>query len=90
MNERLQRVSRHDHRLDTAIAMLDRHGVIAGPRPPECFNVIAPLPQYFLDDEQLAQKKRRDQQRLYAMVQFAAETGDRKEFLNRYFLGDEV
>ena len=90
MNDRLQRVSRHDHRLATAIAMLDRHGVIAGPRPPECFDIIAPLPADFSDDDQLAEKKRRDQQRLYAMVQFAAETGDRKEFLNRYFLGGDT
>ncbi len=89
MNERLQRVSRHDHRLATAIAMLDRRGVIAGPRPPECFDVIAPLTTDFSDDNHLAEKKRRDQQRLYAMVQFAAETGDRKEFLNRYFLGGD-
>lgn len=86
MNDRLQKVSRHDHRLATAIAMLDRHGVVAGPRPPECFDVVGPLPEYFRDESRLAEKKRRDQQRLYAMVQLAAETGDRKEFLNRYFL----
>ncbi|MCP4889624.1 MAG: ATP-dependent DNA helicase RecQ [Planctomycetaceae bacterium] len=86
MNDQLQRVSRHDHRLATAIAMLDRVGVIAGPRPPECYQVNAPLPSRFKDDEQLAEKKRRDQQRLYAMVEYAAEAGDRKEFLNRYFL----
>ena len=90
VNEQLQKRSRHDHRLGTAIAMLDRHGVIAGPRAPECFDVIAPLSDSLRDDEQLAQKKLRDQQRLYAMVQFASETGDRKEFLNRYFLGDEI
>ena len=88
MNERLQRVSRHDHRLATSIAMLDRNGVIAGPYQPECFEVCQPLPPLFLDDEYLAEKKRRDQQRLYAMVQFASETGDRKAFLNRYFLGE--
>ena len=89
LNEKLQRRSRHDHRLATAIAILDRYGVIAGPRPPECFEVLAGLPDDLQDDERLAAKKRRDQQRLYAMVQFAAEVGDRKEFLNRYFLGDE-
>ena len=63
MNERLQRVSRHDHRLATSIAMLDRHGVIAGPYAPECFELCQPLPPQFLDDEHLAEKKRRDQQR---------------------------
>lgn len=89
MNDRLQKVSRHDHRLDTAIAMLDRYGVIAGPRPPECFDLLAALPNQFTDDDFLSEKKRRDQQRLYAMVQLAAETGDRKLFLNQYFLGSQ-
>lgn len=90
MNDRLQRVSRHDHRLATAIAMLDRHGVIGGPHPPNCFEIQKSLPDDFLDDEFLSEKKQRDQQRLYGMVQFANESGDRKEFLNRYFLGDSV
>lgn len=86
MNDRLQRISRHDHRLATGLAMLDRHGVIAGPHPPGCFKVLGRLPAQLQDDDFLAEKKRRDQQRLYAMVQFAAETDDRVEFLNRYFL----
>lgn len=87
MNERLQKVSRHDHRLATAISMLDRQGVIAGPREPECFDVLADLAPLFSDETQLAEKKRRDQERLYAMVQYAAHEGDRKQFLNDYFLG---
>lgn len=86
MNEQLQRRSKHDHRIATAISILDRHGVIAGPRPPGCFEIRSPLPPRLQNDEQLAEKKRRDQQRLYAMVELAAEAGDRKEFLNRYFL----
>ena len=86
LNDRLQRVSRHDHRLDTAIAMLDRHGVIAGKQPPDCFRLCKPLPEFFRDNRSLSEKKRRDLERLYAMVRFAAETGDRKAFLNRYFL----
>ncbi len=89
MNDRLQRVSRHDHRLVTAIGMLDRHGVIAGSRPPDCFRIRGPLPSQLTDNDFLIEKKRRDQHRLYAMVQLAAETGDRKQFLNRYFLGDD-
>ena len=72
LNERLQRRSRHDQRLSTAIAILDRWGVIAGPRPPECFDVIGPLPDELQNDQRLSDKKRRDQQRLYAMVQFGS------------------
>ncbi|MEL6105404.1 MAG: RecQ family ATP-dependent DNA helicase [Planctomycetota bacterium] len=89
MNGELQRRSKHDHRLATAIAILDRHGTIGGPRPPECFDVLQPLPESLQEEERLAEKKRRDQQRLYAMVQLAAETGDRKAFLNDYFLAGE-
>lgn len=85
MNGQLQRRSKHDHRIATAISILDRHGVVAGPRPPECFDVRTALPARLQDNDQLAEKKRRDQQRLYAMVRLAAEQGDRKEFLNRYF-----
>ncbi|MFG0260806.1 MAG: helicase-related protein, partial [Novipirellula sp. JB048] len=87
LNDRLQRLSRHDHRIVTALAMLDRAGVIRGPHPPECFDVQTPLPESFRDGELLAEKKRRDQQRLYAMVQLAAEPGDRKAFLQQYFEG---
>ncbi|GAA4471601.1 RecQ family ATP-dependent DNA helicase [Novipirellula rosea] len=88
MNERLQRVSRHDHRIATAFAMLDRAGVIAGPHPPHCFEVLRPIPEHFRNQEALAEKKRRDQQRLYAMVQLAGEENDRKAFLQHYFEGN--
>ncbi|TWU45663.1 ATP-dependent DNA helicase RecQ [Novipirellula aureliae] len=84
---RLQRLSRHDHRLATAMAILDRLDVVAGPQPPECFEVTGALPNQLKSDEVLSEKKRRDQQRLYAMVQFAAASGDRKAFLARYFEG---
>ncbi|KAA5540018.1 ATP-dependent DNA helicase RecQ [Roseiconus nitratireducens] len=86
VNGQLQRRSKHDHRLATALGMLDRYGVVAGPRPPDCFHVIDDLPVALQDEAILSTKKLRDQQRLYAMVQLAAETGDRKEFLNQYFM----
>jgi len=87
LNQQLQRVSPHDHRLETAIAMLDRHGVIAGPRTPECFHLISELDPNVFDKDLLSEKLRRDQQRLYAMVQFARTSPDaRQSFLNDYFL----
>ncbi len=88
LNRKLQRVSPHDHRLETAIAMLDRHHVIAGPRPPECFQLIAEsLPEHF-HDESLQEKTRRDQKRLYAMVEFAKTPHEmRQTYLNEYFMG---
>ncbi|KLU03828.1 ATP-dependent DNA helicase RecQ [Rhodopirellula islandica] len=89
LRNELQRVSPHDHRVDTALAMLDRHGVVAGPREPECFQLIGPLPEQFRNNSWLSEKRQRDQKRLYAMVQFAATPSDeRQAFLNRYFLED--
>ena len=85
MNETLQRVSRHDHRLQTAIAMLDRRAIIAGPQPPDCFELLSHVDGAVQDTWSLDEKKRRDQQRLLAMVQFARHDGDRKGFLNDYF-----
>ncbi len=91
LNQQLQRVSPHDHRLETAIAMLDRHGIVAGPRPPECFRLVSELPPDVFSDEVLSEKLRRDQQRLYAMVEFArTPIEQRQAFLNHYFLGNPV
>ena len=86
MNERLQRVSRHDHRLDTVLAMFDRYGVTAGKSPPRCFEVLSELPAAFTDPELLQSKRLADQKRLYAMVQLAAARQDPKAFLHDYFL----
>ncbi len=87
MNERIQRVSRHDHRLATVMAMFDRYGVVAGPRAPECFEVLTKLPDYFCDSEALKLKKTLDQKRLYAMVQYKMAQ-DRKTFLHDYFMNE--
>ncbi len=91
MNDRLQKVSRHDHRLQTAIAMLDRHGVTMGPRPPECFALrddeaeVETLIESHFSDRLLSDKKQRDQRRLLSLVELARCTEDRKQFLETYF-----
>ena len=85
INQRLQRRSKHDHRLATAIAMLHRHDVLRDDRPPGCFEVHGDLPAALQDAERLETKKRRDQERLYAMVQLAAVPDDRQRFLRSYF-----
>ncbi|MEO1616015.1 MAG: RecQ family ATP-dependent DNA helicase [Planctomycetota bacterium] len=86
MNQQLQKRSKHDQRLSTAIAILERYGVVADPRPPGCFELVKKLPTELRDADRLDEKKRRDQQRLYAMVQLAGQE-DRKQFLNDYFAG---
>lgn len=81
---------RHDRRLDTALAMLERFGTLASDsdwREDDHPNirVVADLPPELLDEDRSAQKLQRDQQKLYALVQYAKHDGDRKAYLNEYF-----
>ncbi len=87
--ERLQRVSRHDHRLETVLALFDRHHVIAGHQPPECFEVLGPIPEILLDEQRIAAKLQADQKRLYALIEFAeTPPEERQGFLREYFQFD--
>ncbi len=85
VGDQLVQKSRHDHRLETALAMLDRHGVIADSQPPGCFDVIGPLPDSLSDDQRLAEKLVRDQRKLYSLVQYVQQADDRKRFILDYF-----
>ncbi len=69
-----------DARLDTALAMLERYGVID-----ESLQILSPLPDDLQDPQRLDAKLKRDQMKLYAMVQYARHEDDRKAFLNDYF-----
>ena len=88
LNKQLQCKSKYDHRLDTALAILDRHGVVRGPRPPECWDVVSELPESFKDSDGLSQKRLRDQKKLYSLVQYVkhVEKDDQPmDFINDYF-----
>ena len=85
LGEQLVAQSRHDHRLDTALSILDRHRVIADNQPPGCYDVIGELPPHLTDDEALAEKRMRDQKKLYALVQYVNCEDDRKAFIHAYF-----
>jgi ATP-dependent DNA helicase RecQ len=85
LGEQLVAQSRHDHRLETALAMLDRFGAVAGKEPPECHQVSGPLPPALVDQQRLSEKLRRGQEKLYALVQYVNYEGDRKKFIHDYF-----
>jgi ATP-dependent DNA helicase RecQ len=85
LNKQLQSLSKHDQRLSTALSILDRQAVIAGPRTPDCFDVIGSLPDQLRSDQFLAEKKRKDQLRLHALLEYVKTTDDRQQFLNSYF-----
>jgi len=85
LGERLMEHPRHDHRLDTALAMLDRHRVVKDNVPPGCFEVIGKLTDVLDDDQLSLDKLQRDQKKLLALLQYVQEEGDRKKFIHDYF-----
>ena len=94
LNEQLLgRRARHDHRLESALLMLERHSTIARGRPAaggrQQLQLLGDLPASLADADALAAKLRRDQEKLLAMVEYARLDGDRKQFLADYFLGGD-
>ena len=85
LNDQLQSRSKHDHRLETVLAMFDRYDVVAGSQPPACFQVQAEVPEGLFDEQRIQDKLLRDQKKLYALVQYVNDTGDRKAFIHEYF-----
>jgi ATP-dependent DNA helicase RecQ len=75
----------HDHRLETALAMLERYGVIDGTLSPLAIQIVGPLPKELRDQSRLDDKLKRDRQKLYTLVQYAKCDGDRKAFIHEYF-----
>lgn len=85
LRERLHHKNKFDHRLETALAMLERHGIIEGSLSPLDVEVVASLPDSLQDQERLNEKLRRDQQKLYTLVEYVNCPEDRKAFIHRYF-----
>lgn len=86
LRERLHHKQKHDRRLETALSMMDRWGVIEGSLHPLNLKIVAPeLPARLKDTESLSGKLMRDQKKLLAMVQYVKHEGDRKTFLHDYF-----
>ena len=85
LREKIHHRQKHDHRLDTALSMLERYGTIEGSLSPLDVRVTGPLPNNLQDAEYLEEKLRRDQKKLYALVEYVQHEGDRKAFLHKYF-----
>lgn len=85
LRERLHAKQKHDRRLETALGMLDRYGVIEGTLSPLNVESVRDLPPELTDVDALQQKLERDQTKLLSLIQFIRTDGDRREFLNDYF-----
>lgn len=85
LRERLHARDKHDHRLETALAMLDRHNVIRDAGDLTKLEVLTDLPSQLTDASVLAAKLRAGQEKLLALVEYVRHEGDRQEFLHAYF-----
>ena len=85
IRERLHAKQKHDRRLETALGMLDRYGVIEGSLHPLAISKVHELPALLTDAKSMAEKLDRDQRKLLSLVQFARTEDDRRQFLYDYF-----
>ena len=87
LREKLHARQRHDRRLEAALLMLERHGVIEGNLASLEVEIHQDtLPEELADDAALGEKLRRDQLKLLAMVKYAkTEPEERRKFLQEYF-----
>ncbi len=85
LREKLHAKQKHDRRLETALGMLDRYGVLQGSITPLKITRVGELPPQLTDSAALREKLARDQNKLLSLVQFARTEGDRRQFLYDYF-----
>lgn len=91
LREKLHTKGDRNRKLETALAILERWGVIEGNiEEPLRIDVLTPLPDALADQDHLDEKLQRDQKKLYALVQYAKTEDDRKAFIHRYFGIEDV
>lgn len=84
LRERMHFKAKHDRRLETSLSMLERYGAIEGDLTVPHIDAVLELPADLGDSERLAEKLRRDQLKLYALVEYV-RAEDRRAYLRRYF-----
>ena len=84
LRERLCDRQRHDRRVETVLALLQRYGVIEDENDLSNLTVTGELPNALTDDEARSAKLLRDQKKIYALVQYV-QNEDRRQFIRDYF-----
>jgi ATP-dependent DNA helicase RecQ len=85
LKEKLHFKNRHDYRLETVLGMLDRYGVVEGSLDKKDLQIAGELPEQLSEQEFVDDKLKREQKKLYTMVQYTKTTGNRKAFIHEYF-----
>ena len=85
LRERLCDRQKHDRRVETVLAMLQRYAVIDDEHDLSRLTINGPLPTSLADAAIRSEKLLRDQKKLYALVQYVQSSDDRKGFIHDYF-----
>lgn len=85
LKERLHAKNRHDFRLETTLNMLERFDAISGYRDRNVLQVTGPLPPQLIDPDRFEMTMTNSQKKLLALVQYANEADDRRQFIHEYF-----
>ncbi len=85
LREKLHAKQKHDRRLESALAMLDRYEIFEGTLDPLKIDAVHELSNQFLNRDHFDDKLKRDQMKLLALVNYANHEGDRKAFIHAYF-----
>jgi ATP-dependent DNA helicase RecQ len=85
LQKRVHFNGRHDHRLETAMGMLDRFGVIEGEIEPFSVKILDSLPAQLTDEDRSQKKLKHAQKKLYTLVEYVKVKERRKQFIHNYF-----
>jgi ATP-dependent DNA helicase RecQ len=85
LREKLAAKNRRDRRLETALGMLQRYGVIDDENDLSDVTVRADLPESLSNPITRSAKLLRDQRKLYAMVEYVQSNGYHRQFIENYF-----
>ena len=85
LHEWLSHKNKNDFRIDTALGILDRYGVIEGDLESKDLQLVSPLPSVLEDRGHLEDKLKKEQQKLHQMVMYTKEETCRKAFIHQYF-----
>ena len=85
LKEKLHFKNSRDYRLETVLGMLDRYGVVEGDLENKNLAVCSELPHQLADQDYLDDKLKREQKKLYALVEYVKTEKCRKAFIHQYF-----
>jgi ATP-dependent DNA helicase RecQ len=93
LRKQLHAKGQHDRRLETALTMMLRWGVLEGSYLDRSatgtrLRVVKSLPEQLTDVDAIDSKLKNDQLKLLQMVKYVQHQGDRHQFIESYFIGD--